>query len=178
MPSLQDLVNVKFRDSFISLCNWTSDVCSLINATTLTLKEYIGRNTLIYDIKSFICNQEQSVQCRKKSLNVHLKEKFFLLPKNRGNFKALKETSFQLSVAVQSYWVVLLRDRITELTTVLQSLTFSGRSSVFWEHISPGPVNKVDGTWCKFPFITSSSKSSIGYSFRCSGQKTILRNAG
>lgn len=30
MPSVQDLVNAKFIDSFISLCNWLSDVCSQV----------------------------------------------------------------------------------------------------------------------------------------------------
>lgn len=32
MPSLQDLVNAKFIDSFISLCNWLSDVCSQLKS--------------------------------------------------------------------------------------------------------------------------------------------------
>lgn len=30
MPSVQDPVNAKFIDSFISLCNWLSDVCSQV----------------------------------------------------------------------------------------------------------------------------------------------------
>lgn len=38
-------------------------------------------------------------------------------------------------------------------------------------HTSLRPGYKADGMVTKFSFITSSSKSSIGYSFRCSKRK-------
>lgn len=38
-------------------------------------------------------------------------------------------------------------------------------------HTSLHPDYKADGMVTKFSFITSSSKSSIGYSFRCSKRK-------
>lgn len=41
-------------------------------------------------------------------------------------------------------------------------------SQVLLTHTPLRPVDKADGMDTKFSFITSSSKSSIGYSFRCS----------
>lgn len=38
------------------------------------------------------------------------------------------------------------------------------------------PVDKADGMDTKFSFITSSSKSSIGYSFRCSKETKIQKS--
>lgn len=39
------------------------------------------------------------------------------------------------------------------------------------KHTSSRPVDKADGTLAKFPFITSFSKSSLGYCFQCSGRE-------
>lgn len=49
MPSLQDLVNVKFRDSFIYLCNWLSDVCSDIIVIHL-LTVYTNYLNILYSV--------------------------------------------------------------------------------------------------------------------------------
>lgn len=41
------------------------------------------------------------------------------------------------------------------------------------KHTSSCPVDKADGTLAKFSFITSFSKSSLGYCFQCSGKERI-----
>lgn len=72
MPSLQDLVNVKFTDSFIYLCNWLSDVCSNVS---LFVRQ-IGTSKLS-DIKAF---DIAYALCRKKKFKGLLEYAQSLLP--------------------------------------------------------------------------------------------------
>ena len=56
------------------------------------------------------------------------------------------------------------RQRLETGTLSLQMALLPGPDT----HTPLPPVDKADGIDTKFSFITSSSKSSIGYSFRCS----------
>lgn len=47
MPSLQDPVNAKFIDSFISLCNWLSDVCSQVKCFAIQSEIIIMQYNLL-----------------------------------------------------------------------------------------------------------------------------------
>ena len=58
--------------------------------------------------------------------------------------------------------------RLRDFTFIFQAFLGLTASQVHLTHTPLFPVDKVDGMNTKFSFITSSSKSSIGYSFRCS----------
>lgn len=70
MPSVQDLVNAKFIDSFISLCNWLSDVCSQVKYSRDTTGDHENVTQPLNNSRNNTLNPQTThliqLHCKKK----------------------------------------------------------------------------------------------------------------